>query len=168
MKIAIVLSSLLLSSSGFAANSTTMKVTQSASKADVRSALSDLVAALKGEEGSADYNKSLKSASEKIQSKKEIKTYAAALMCEGVNVIAEAIEVEEGVGGSGNCDLGTICYDGKLATSLSLLKAAMAQDLFNWDETWFEKARVKSQTIQVDYVDGPSELRETLTFKACK
>jgi len=168
MKIAIILSSLLFSMSAFATETTTLKINRDASKAQVRSALNDLVAALKGVEGSADYKRSLKSATEKLKSKSESKTFNAALMCNGTNAIAAAIAAEESVGSSGDCEVSSMCYQGSLETSLSILKAAMAQDWFNWDESWFEKARIKGQTLQVDYVDGPNEMRETYTFKACK
>jgi|GEM_PF-1701000 len=168
MKLAIVLSSLIFSASAFAASSTTINVSSEATKSEVRSALNDLVAALKSVDGSPAYKKFIKSASEKLKSKSVSKKYDAALMCNGENAIAEAISAGESVGSNGECEVSSICYAGKIETSLSLLQAAMAQDLFNWDESWLEKARIKGQTIEVDYVDGPNEIRETYTFKACR
>ena len=63
---------------------------------------------------------------------------------------------------------GNICYVGPRAEALKVLKDLQDTD-FNWDEEWIEDIHFKGKNeISYDFVDGPNDLRSSLSMKPCR
>jgi hypothetical protein len=154
----------LLASPAYAAPATTLVVVVEPTKAQVKTAVDALQKALAT--SGAAYSKKLEEARRALEATDGKKTYAAELRCNGANIIQDAVDADETVD-LGACDFSAACYLGKQSVALDLFKAAMAQDLFHWDETWLEKPRTDGRDIVVDMVDGPNSTSETYSIGPC-
>jgi hypothetical protein len=59
------------------------------------------------------------------------------------------------------------CYEGDIKEARDLLKLAVARDLLNYDEEWFENPEILGGKLRITYVDGPGETRRYRNIKAC-
>ncbi len=65
-------------------------------------------------------------------------------------------------------NLETTCYNGSSSEAVELLKLAMKNGLLGSDESWYENPRAKGNSILVDLVDGPNNLRDQESIKLCR
>lgn len=162
MKNIILIFSLFFSFSLFALPKTVIKISEPPSPKQVKLSIEILSEALEEikKENTDMYERKISKARKFLEERNIQKTFAAEILCDGKNAFDEEA--------SSTCDFfteGNICYKGEIKTALTLIRQAL--NYWNWDESWAENPRIKSQKLFIDIVDGPNDLRNTIEIVAC-
>lgn len=60
------------------------------------------------------------------------------------------------------------CFNGEVDEALALLEVAIETAAIGSDELWYENPRAKQNKLILDLVDGPNDLRNQVSVKACR